>query len=508
MKIQACLNKICFDLKSTIRIYIYLAFFWFLLGCLLTIWQETLLFSPDSHLGLTYARLYPLSSFILLFGAFASFIFALTYYVLDKKLTIDRSMALLAFVGMKLHQSALFLGASLLLLGYNKGRILGELPWFLDPLLFLAFAIIPLILLLSMRRSPKKQGEAPLLLDPVLGLLLIAGMGSAWSWLLGNFQLPFDFLHSVPLLSGLEDRAVEALYHSGLFSFLITAFLLALLYYFVPFYYQTKLYSSSIHHFVIASLLALTPLAAASKLLYTAAPDWLESMGIFCSIALAFAVMAGLLNAMYTISRSEKSYHSDALGIMLRAGLFFFLLHTLLKVFWAPRFMQSWSAYTTFMPDDAFFAIHFYALMLGAVMGLIALQKITSKALSPAALGFLAVCWITGIILLYLGKLTSSIAQYNVISALDSEGGLVYPDWEKVFFAGNLYPSSLQDAGLSITGRYLLSSSGMSYAAYILITLGLFALCLHMLFVSLFAKQGSYQEPDLSVKDTEQKEEA
>ena len=490
-------------LEYTIRSYLFAGFFWSLLAFLLILLSEGMLFFPSPWPGLLdYGHLKPVSSLALIFGAFLSFLIGLGYYILQKDVEkleskIKIPMGLLAFSCFKLHQVGLVLGIVAVLLGFNKGRMLGEMPWLADNIFLPSLLCFPLLLSITFLKQGSRLQESSLL------FLFLSFVGGAFYYILGNFGFPTSFLSSTPLFTGIQDMSLQEMYFSGLLYFLILAGLLGLLYHYLPFYYKTTLYSSSIPIFLLLALLFLMPLGGLLGLLYSPVPSYLQSLGVFSSMALNFAVLAGGLNAKYSITRSNKQYRSDALGIMLGAGIFFLLLTALARVLLAPSFMQAWllpAHHGSFSPGDPIFNIQAYALLLVFPLALIVLQKTGGKAYSKKLLAYLAFLWILGAFLFYIGKVGAGLAEHAKAKALDPESQeLLVQNWSDIFFSGKLF------AGDLLWAQYLFSFRGLSFSGSLLICLSLFVIAVYILLHSLRADledtQGSYQLPDLEFKE-------
>ena len=490
------------QLEFTIQAYLLLGIFWSMLGYLLLIASEAMLFLGPFQPGvLDYGHLKPLSSLILIFGAFLSFVLGLGYYILQERLGpksgVKVPMALAAFVCFKLHHFALLLGTVSVLIGFNKGRMLGEMPWFADDIFVPAFLCFPILVMIGFAGQKLK--------DISLSFLFLSLLGALFYYVLGNFSFPTGFFTSSPLFTGVQDMALQELYLSGLLYFVILAGLFGVLYYYVPLYYRTELYSSSIPVFVSLALLLLVPLGAMSGLVHTFAPSYLQSLGIFCSMALNFAMVAGGLNVKYSITRSStgKKYRSDAVGLMLRMGIFFLLFTALARALFALPFMQAWSAYGTFALRDPIFNISSYGLLLLFPLALLVLQKITARTYAKGLLGWLAFFWIIGTFLFYMGSLGAGLAEHFKASALDPEGQeLLVQNWSDVFFSAKLF------VGDALWAQYLLSFRGLALSGNFLITLGLLFTGLYVFACSLRGRLQStgtpYEMPDLEFHPTKE----
>ena len=466
------------QIHFTIKAYLGLGIFWSFIGFILLVLGDSLLFLPAFLPGFfDYGRLKPISSLILFFGAFLSLVLGLAYYILDKETKVKAPLAFFAFVSLKCHHIGLLFGTVMIFLGANKGREFGEMPWLADTLTVFAFLAFPIVSLITLGPSKKlfdTKSANPARLS--LLFLILAFAGGFVSYLLGNLNLPSGWFASVPFFTGIQDAALQEVYWNGLLYFVIIGSLLGLLYYFIPLYYKTELYSSSIAFFVILSFLFFIPLSAGSGLVYTSAVSWLQSLGIFCTMALNFAVMAGGINAARSITRSSKKFHSDAVGLLLRTGIFFLLLNALGRALLAPRFMQAWSAYTGFDPNSLVTNLQTSGLLITLPLALVALQMLKNKAYAKGILRWLAFCWISGAVFLYLGNFSGGVAEYLNASALDIEGKeLLHKDWESVFFSGSLLPKG------KVLNQFLLSFRGLAFIGD-----GFFALSLIFFYIYKF----------------------
>ena len=456
-----------------------------------------MLFLPSLQPGiLDYGHLKPLSSLALLYGGFLSFVLGLAYYILHTRIKIQGPMNLVAFICMKMHHFGLLLGILGVLFGFNKGREFGEMPWLADAVFFAAFLGFPILVIFGFWRSSEKFN------DPSLLLMLIATLGGALSYILGNFSLPIALLDSSFLLTGSQDAVLQELYRSGILFFIIQSSLLALLYYIIPLYYKTELYSHSIPLFAAAALLGLTFLTSLSGLVHTSlVPAWLQSIGVFCAMALNFAVLAGALNARYTITRSSKRYHYDSIAFMLRAGMFFLVVSAIFRAVCASRLLQEWAGYTVMdLSANIDMNLKSYAIAIGFAAAIVVLQFISKRAYSVKVLRCLSLFWVIGIALLFLGSFIGTVMGYSQMSALDPEtGDVIQKSWEEIFFAGSLPASG------NAAFRYLLGLRGLAFLGSVLMLLGSLVFLFYLGLAKFFGLRSSpaYQVPDLEFSGEE-----
>ncbi len=486
-------------MNFTVQIYLYLGIFWTLVSLFFLLLAESFLFLPAFVPGiLDYGHLKPVSSLTLLFGSFLSFVLGIAYYILDCEKKVGKGCAGFAFVCMKLHHLAVLAGVAFVFMGASKGREFGEMPWLLDNLMMPAFLAFPIICIVTCKGGFGQVSSSL--------LLLLFGMSSgAVSYFLGNFNLPSGLLTSSPLFTGIEDAVVQELYRNGLLYFVILTSLFALLFYFIPLYYKVDLYSHSTALFVCLAFLFLVPLSVGSSLFHTAYPSLLQSLGIFLTIAVNFAVLAGGFVAKYTITRSSKSYRSDAIGVLLRSGLFFLLLMALGRMMLALPTIQAWLKYTSFTPFDPITNLQSYGLLIAFPLALVVLQNLRAKTYSIAIMNWLAFFWIMGVILLFIGNFVGGILEAVTSSAINVETkGLVHKEWEAIFFSGSFLDEWKKS--FSIPSRYLIGLRGLSFIAHLFFLLGILLFSFSRVYA--FLCQGRvFEKVGYSIPDIEYKEE-
>ena len=479
------------DIKLTIKVNLALSLFWLFIGLTFSLISQLQIILPTATFGirfLNYGYLKPIINYSLFFGAFLGLVVASYYYIIQNKFNINKFLGLQAYGFTKMHHFGVLLAILSIIFGYNKGHEFGEGFWWSDLFLAAGFYGAPLVTFIALTLEKKKLG------DLVLGILLFSLIGGAVAFFLGNFSFPTGMLTSVFPFSGLSDLAMQSLYLNALLYLVLNLSLIALLYYFLPLYYKTEIYSEKIPLFMISAILFLGPFAACASLLMTNANLYLQNLGIFCSISLNLAVLSGILNAKYTINRNLKKFNSDSITLLLSFGLFFMNIYTIARIIFAPRFIASKFTFTSFDPNNLSQNIEAYALIIIISISCILYQLVTQKKL--AVLSLVAFFWIVGGVFHLIGSLTSGITEYVNLSKFDMDGqNLLYKSWEDIFFT-----LSLAGKGNHIL-RYIFSFKSLILIAQVCFSLGGLILILEILIKSMFSKTKNYNLPDLENKE-------
>ncbi|MEQ9366420.1 MAG: cbb3-type cytochrome c oxidase subunit I [Leptospirales bacterium] len=479
------------DIEFTIRAYLIAGFTWALAAVLLASLNQVQFFLIlDLPPALDYGYARPLFALALIFGALLSFFFAAAYHIIKTVTGANPKLALAAWAGFKLHQFALVLGIVTILAGYNAGREYGEMTWISDNLLVIALALF----LATAIEALKSSGKS----DMAATYSIVAAAGGLIVYLLGNIGLPTGPLTHVPLFRGMEDAAIQEFYRTGVLGYFILFPLFTMLYFFIPSYYKAPLYSERMAAFTVFGMLVMIPFAAAAGLALSAAPALLQTQGVFASIALAAAILAGGLNAQYTISRSEKHYASDAIGLMMRYGVFFLMATAILRAVMSPFFMQAHFAYTGLNLRDLGRDGLTYGLLIAMGASLIVAQKITNRTMSKGTVKIAAFTLGMGALLIFIGDLAQGFIQGGVQSETAVENGVtsvVISAWSEIIFAGTLYQGSGE------AGQFLLSLSALHFVGVLLITIGTVAVSFGFYLLMAGAGTEGYSEPDLVNKN-------
>src|SRR4029078_2017736 len=133
-----------------------------------------------------------------------------------------------------------------------------------------------------------------------------------------SLELPVSFLKSYSVYAGVQDALGRWWYRHTAVAFFMTTPFLGLMYYFVPKAANRPVFSYrlSIVHFL--SLIFLYILGGPHHLLYTALPDWAQSLGTVFSIMLIAPSWGGMINGLLTLRGAwDKVREEPALKFMV-----------------------------------------------------------------------------------------------------------------------------------------------------------------------------------------------
>ena len=129
--------------------------------------------------------------------------------------------------------------------------------------------------------------------------------------IVNSFEMPVTLFKSYSWYAGVQDALVQWWYGHNAVAFFLTTPFLGLMYYFLPKAANRPVYSYrlSIVHFW--SLIFIYIWAGPHHLLYTALPDWAQSLGIVFSIMLIAPSWGGMLNGLLTLRGAWDRVRED-----------------------------------------------------------------------------------------------------------------------------------------------------------------------------------------------------
>jgi cytochrome c oxidase cbb3-type subunit I/II len=126
-----------------------------------------------------------------------------------------------------------------------------------------------------------------------------------------SFEIPVTLTKSYSLYAGVQDALVQWWYGHNAVAFFLTTPFLGLMYYFLPKAAGRPVYSYrlSIVHFW--ALIFIYIWAGPHHLLYTALPDWAQSLGTVFSIMLIAPSWGGMINGLLTLRGAWDKVRED-----------------------------------------------------------------------------------------------------------------------------------------------------------------------------------------------------
>jgi len=272
--------------------------FWGIVGMLVGLTIAIQLFYPALNLDtswLTFGRLRPLHTNAVIFAFVGNAIFAGVYYSLQRLLKarmFNDTLSKIHFWGWQL---IIVAAAVTLVLGYTTSKEYAELEWPID----IAITLIWLVFGWNMMGTIFKRRERHLYV--AIWFYIATFITVAVLHIVNNLELPVHFLKSYSIYAGVQDALVQWWYGHNAVAFFLTTPVLGLMYYFVPKAANRPVYSYRLSIIHFWSLIFIYIWAGPHHLLYTALPDWAQSLGTAFSIMLLAPSWGGMINGLLTL---------------------------------------------------------------------------------------------------------------------------------------------------------------------------------------------------------------
>jgi len=222
-------------------------------------------------------------------------IFTAVYYALPRLLKTPMWNSLLSKIHFWGWQLIIVAAAITLPLGLSSGKEYAELEWPID----IAITLVWVVFGVNMFGTILTRRERHLYV--AIWFFIGSWVTVAMLHIVNSFELPVSFFKSYSWYAGVQDALVQWWYGHNAVAFFLTTPYLGLMYYFLPKAAGRPVYSYrlSIVHFW--SLIFLYIWAGPHHLLYTALPEWAQSLGTAFSIMLILPSWGGMINGLFTL---------------------------------------------------------------------------------------------------------------------------------------------------------------------------------------------------------------
>ena len=284
--------------NQIVKMFIIATVVWGLVALLVGLWIAIALYWPALNLGLpftTFGRLRPLHTNAAIFAFVGNAIFTAVYYSLQritKARMFSDTLSRINFWGWQL---IIVFAAITLPLGITTSKEYAELEWPID----IMIAVVWVVFGINMIGTLIKRREKHIY---VAAWFYIATFVTVAVLHIGNsMELPVTFLKSYPVYAGIQDALVQWWYGHNAVAFFLTTPFLGLMYYFLPKAANRPIFSYKLSILHFWTLIFIYIWAGPHHLLYSALPNWAQSLGVVFSIMLWMPSWGGMLNGLLTL---------------------------------------------------------------------------------------------------------------------------------------------------------------------------------------------------------------
>jgi len=266
------------------------------------------LYIPELNFGiawLTFGRLRPLHTNAVIFAFVGNIIFAGVYYSLQRVVKARMWSDKLSQFHFWGWQFIILAAAISLPLGITTSKEYAELEWPID----LMIAIVWLAFGANLFGTIIKRREKHMYV--AVWFYIATFVTITVLHVVNSIELPVSFIKSYPVYAGVQDALVQWWYGHNAVAFFLTTPFLGLMYYFLPKAANRPVYSYRLSILHFWALIFIYIWAGPHHLLYSALPDWAQSLGTVFSIMLIAPSWGGMLNGLLTLRGAWDRVRED-----------------------------------------------------------------------------------------------------------------------------------------------------------------------------------------------------
>ena len=408
-----------------IRMFLMAAAIWGVVGMSIGVLAAAQLAWPVLNFDipwLTFSRIRTNHTFGVIFAFGGSALMGTCYYIVQRTGHVRLALGKLALFTFWGWQAACFLAMATIPFGITQSKEYAEPEWFIDILIaavWVAFGVVFFTTLV------KRRIRHIYVANWYYGALIIA---VALLHIVNNLALPVSLTKSYPIYSGALDAMVQWWYGHNAVAFFLTAGFLGMMYYFVPRQAQQPLWS---YRFSIVNFWALISIymwAGSHHLLFTALPDWVQSVGMVFSVVLVMPSMGSAFNGLMTFNGSWDKLRTDPAAKFMIIALVFYAISTLEGSSMAVRSVNSLTHYT----DWTVAHVHAGAIGWVAMITIGSLYAMAPRALdrpavhSKSAMNLHFWLHVSGLLIYLLSMYAAGATEGLMWRATNPDGSLTY----------------------------------------------------------------------------------
>ncbi|HEY9508839.1 MAG TPA: cytochrome-c oxidase, cbb3-type subunit I [Verrucomicrobiae bacterium] len=266
------------------------------------------IFWPELNLNLqftTFGRLRPLHTNAVIFAFVGNGMFTGIYYSTQRLCKARMFSDFLSWFHFWGWQLIIVAAAITLPLGLTTSKEYAELEWPID----LAITLVWVVFAINFFGTLVKRREKHMYV--ALWFYIATILTVAVLHIFNSLEVPAGWFKSYSVYAGVQDALVQWWYGHNAVAFFLTTPYLGLMYYFLPKAANRPVFSYRLSIIHFWALIFIYIWAGPHHLLYTALPDWAQSLGMVFSVMLIAPSWGGMLNGLLTLRGAWDKVRQD-----------------------------------------------------------------------------------------------------------------------------------------------------------------------------------------------------
>ncbi|MBF0491335.1 MAG: cytochrome-c oxidase, cbb3-type subunit I [Deltaproteobacteria bacterium] len=373
---------------------------------------------------ISFGRLRPLHTNAAIFAFAGNGIFAGIYHSTQRLLKARMFSDTLSKIHFWGWQLIIVSAAITLPLGLTAGKEYAELEWPID----IAITVVWVVFAVNFFGTLFKRRERHLYV--ALWFYIATIVTVAVLHVVNSAEIPVSFFKSYSIYAGVQDALVQWWYGHNAVAFVLTTPFLGLMYYYIPKGVHRPVYSYRLSILHFWSLVFIYIWAGPHHLLYTALPEWAQTLGMVFSIMLWAPSWGGMINGLLTLRGAWDRVRTDPVLKFLAAAVTFYGMATFEGPLLSIKSVNSLAHYTDWIIGHVHAGtLGWNAFLISGMFYYLVPKLWKTKLYSVKLANYHFWFGTLGIILYLLSMWTSGITQGLMLGAVDGTGHLVYPDF-------------------------------------------------------------------------------
>ena len=281
-----------------VRAFAIVTVIWGLVGFSAGLLIACQMFWPELNLNLqytTFGRLRPLHTNAVIFAFVGNGMFMGIYYSLQRLCKARMFSDTLSWINFWGWQAIIVAAAVTLPLGLTSSKEYAELEWPID----IAIALVWVAFTVNLLGTIWKRREKHIYV--AIWFYISTALTVAMLHIVNSMAIPAGLFKSYSMYAGVQDALVQWWYAHNAVAFFLTTSYLGMMYYFLPKAAERPVFSYRLSIIHFWALIFIYIWAGPHHLLYTALPDWAQSLGMVFSLMLVAPSWGGMLNGLLTL---------------------------------------------------------------------------------------------------------------------------------------------------------------------------------------------------------------